>query len=41
MFELATWLASFLDFSYTSDTIALLGNNYCMQIIETGFAEQF
>jgi hypothetical protein len=24
-----------------SDTIALLGNNYSLQIIETGFAEQF
>ena len=23
------------------DTIALLGINYCLQIIETGFAEQF
>ncbi len=23
------------------DTIALLGNNYSLQIIETGFAEQF
>ncbi len=23
------------------DTIALLGINYCLQIIETGFAERF
>jgi hypothetical protein len=44
LFELTTShtsFPSFTDFSYTSNTIALLGNNYCFQIIETGFTEQF
>jgi hypothetical protein len=26
---------------YITDIDAVLGNNYCLQIIETGFAEQF
>jgi hypothetical protein len=38
--ELTMWHTSFPDFSYTSNTKALLGNN-SFQIIETGFAEQF
>jgi hypothetical protein len=40
MFELATWQASSLIFSSSSDAIPLLGNkNYCFQTTETGFAE--
>jgi hypothetical protein len=38
MFELATWHASFPDFFHHSPTL-LLGNNYCFQMKESGFAE--
>jgi hypothetical protein len=37
-FELSTWLPSFPDFLCTSDTIALLVNNYCLLIIETSLS---
>ncbi len=40
MFELTMWNASFTDFFKSSDTIPLLGNNYYLQIKETGFAKQ-
>ena len=37
LFELSVWCEKCV----ASDTIALLGNNYCLQILETGFAEWF
>ncbi len=36
IFELTTWHASFPDFFHK-----VIGSNYCLQMIQTGFVEQF
>jgi hypothetical protein len=41
MYEFATWHASFTDFFIHLRHYSVIGNNYCLQIIEAGFAEQF